>query len=295
MQNEAGQFNETAAIIDAPSPKKSNGKSVLTNGNCINNYKGGSADSDGILLRFEVLDTGKGMTQESLKLLFSEYRQVDLISNRKIEGTGLGLSISKALVEMMGGGIFADSNKGKGTVFTAFVRQGVRSAEPIGKEIAESLAEFNYSHQRADREEFEYLHLPGARVLIVDDIDINLEVAAGIMEPYGMAVDCADSGEEAVRLVAEGAAGGKQYDIIFMDHMMPGMDGIQATAAIRGIGGDYASRVPIIALTANAVVGNEKFFEDSGFQSFLPKPISPSKLNEILRVWLSSIDRSACV
>jgi CheY-like chemotaxis protein len=125
--------------------------------------------------------------------------------------------------------------------------------------------------------------LPYARVLVVDDIDTNLDVAKGSMKPYGMQVDCMTSGQQAIDAIC--AEEGK-YDAIFMDHMMPGMDGIETTRWIRNLGTDYAKNIPIIALTANAIAGNEEMFIREGFQAFLPKPIDISRLDDVIRHWV---------
>jgi len=136
----------------------------------------------------------------------------------------------------------------------------------------------HYVHATEDRIRFT---LPEARVLIVDDLAINLRVAQGLMAVYEMQIDCAESGSEAIEKTQ-----GKEYDIIFMDHMMPGMDGIEATAAIRALKGEYFSKVPVIALTANAIYGMREMFLEKGFNDFLSKPIEIAKLNEILERWI---------
>jgi len=133
-------------------------------------------------------------------------------------------------------------------------------------------------HAAEDRIRFT---LPEAKVLIVDDLAINLRVAQGLMAIYDMQIDCAENGPEAIEKVQ-----GKRYDIIFMDHMMPGMDGIEATAAIRALKGVYFRKVPVIALTANAIYGMREMFLEKGFNDFLSKPIEIIKLNEILERWI---------
>jgi CheY-like chemotaxis protein len=127
------------------------------------------------------------------------------------------------------------------------------------------------------------INLPYARVLVVDDNITNLDVAKGLMKPYGMNVDCVTSGQQAVDAIR---AGELRSNAVFMDHMMPGMDGIEAVRAIREIDTDYAKNIPIIALTANAIVGNEELFLNKGFQAFLSKPIDISRLDEVIRNWV---------
>jgi len=143
----------------------------------------------------------------------------------------------------------------------------------------------HYAHTAEGRIRFV---LPGARVLVVDDLAINLRVAQGLMAVYEMQIDCAESGAEAIEKAQK-----KQYDIIFMDHMMPGMDGMEATAAIRALEGEYFRKVPIIALTANAIYGMREMFLENGFNDFLSKPIEITKLNKILEKWIPRKKRRA--
>jgi CheY-like chemotaxis protein len=132
------------------------------------------------------------------------------------------------------------------------------------------------------------IQIPYARVLVVDDVVTNLDVARGLMEPYGMTVDCVNSGLQAIELIRSGEP---CYNAVFMDHMMPGMDGIEATRIIREeIGTDYAQNIPIIALTANAIVGNEEMFLDHGFQAFLSKPIDIMAMDVVIRYWVRNRD-----
>jgi len=127
------------------------------------------------------------------------------------------------------------------------------------------------------------ISLPYARVLIVDDVVTNLDVAKGLMKPYHMQIDCVTGGFEAIEAMHDERV---RYKAIFMDHMMPGMDGIEATKQIREIGNDYAKNIPIIALTANAIVGNEEMFLNSGFQAFISKPIEIKRLDAVIREWV---------
>jgi CheY-like chemotaxis protein len=238
-----------------------------------------------VRLRFSVKDTGIGIRAEDIPELFSEYHQLDAKANRAVEGTGLGLPISLKLAEHMGGKIEVESEYGCGSVFTAIIYQKIVGKEPIGKDRAEALASFRYfSDRRAENEELHYLKMPDARVLVVDDVDINLEVVKGVLEPYELLVDCVTSGIEAVELIR---AGTLHYDLVFMDQMMPIMDGVEAVRIMREeIGTEYAQTVPVIALTANAMIGSEEMFLQKGFQGFLAKPIDLRALNEVLLHWL---------
>jgi CheY-like chemotaxis protein len=187
----------------------------------------------------------------------------------------------------MGGSVYAESASGSGSTFTVEVIQESIGPDVIGEDTARSLETFTYrSGKSRDISDFIYEEMPYGKVLIVDDIEINLEVAAGMMLPYNMKVDKVISGEEAIELVREGTP---RYDLIFMDHMMPSLDGVETVHIIRddvGQDSEYARTVPIIALTANAIVGNEEMFIENGFQGLLAKPIDARKLDEMLRKWV---------
>ena len=242
-------------------------------------------EGDTVWMTSLVKDTGIGIKPEDLNKLFSDYSQVDTKSNRKIEGTGLGLALARRMVEMMGGGITVESEYGKGSTFTARFRQKFVSDVTIGLNVVENLKRMNYSkNQLETKARFVRIQLPYARVLVVDDVQTNLDVARGMMKPYGMKVDCVTSGREAVGLIQKREV---TYDAIFMDHMMPEMDGIEAARIIRhGIGTDYAKIIPIVAMTANAIVGNEELFLRSGFQAFITKPIDIMLLDSVIRHWV---------
>jgi signal transduction histidine kinase len=238
-----------------------------------------------LMLIFVVEDTGKGIRKEDLGKLFSEYSQVDTQANRKIEGTGLGLSITKKLVDMMGGTIEVQSKYGKGSIFTARILQGIASPEPLGREMVKNLKSFRFrEEQNKRRKNFIRSPMPYGRVLVVDDVSTNLDVAKGLMLPYGLTIDCAPSGPAAIDKIRQEKV---HYDVIFMDHMMPEMDGIEAVRIIRNeIGTEYAKTIPIIALTANALAGNEEMFLVNGFDDFISKPIDLLRLNTLLNLWI---------
>jgi len=237
------------------------------------------ADSK-ILLVFKVSDTGQGMTSEQINKLFSEtYTRFNLETNRKVEGTGLGINITKNLVNMMGGKISVESELGIGTTFTVRLPQGCIDSPPIGEELAENLQKFRFNSAiRTEKLQIARDYMPYGSVLIVDDTETNLYVAKGLMEPYGLKIYTASSGLEAIEKVKSGNV----YDIIFMDHMMPKMDGIEATQIIRDLG--YAK--PIVALTANAVAGQAEMFVSSGFDAFISKPIDIRQLNTVLNKFI---------
>ncbi|MDR2529016.1 MAG: transporter substrate-binding domain-containing protein [Synergistaceae bacterium] len=240
-------------------------------------------DGDDVWMTIGVKDTGIGIRLEDRDKLFENYSQVDTRSNRQIMGTGLGLALTKRMVEMMDGSITVESEYGKGSKFTARIRQKFVTDAPIGPELVESLRRFRYADNKLGSK-LNRLQLPYARVLLVDDIPSNLDVAKGMLKPYGMKVDCVTSGAKAVELVRRAEV---KYSAIFMDHMMPEMDGVETTRVIREeIGTDYARNMPIIVLTANAVVGNEEMFLSKGFQAFLSKPIDIMRLDSVIRQWV---------
>ncbi|MDR0905445.1 MAG: response regulator [Oscillospiraceae bacterium] len=257
-------------------------------------YVSSRRDGDSVWLTFRVSDTGIGIKPEGVQMLFSKYGQVDTKSNRKIEGTGLGLSIAKGMVEMMDGEVSVESEYGVGSTFTAVIRQGFVSDVIIGEQVSKNIMDFNYADSKRKRNtSLVRIKLPYARVLVVDDVQTNLDVAKGILKPYEMQIDYVTSGRRAVELIR---AGEPRYNAIFMDHMMPEMDGIEATRIIREeIGTEYAKTVPILALTANAISGNDKMFLEHGFQAFLSKPIDILAMDNAIRQWVrdKSQERSA--
>jgi CheY-like chemotaxis protein/anti-sigma regulatory factor (Ser/Thr protein kinase) len=236
-------------------------------------------------LIFTVSDTGRGISKENIGKLFSEYYRVDSRENRYMEGTGLGLSIAKNLAELMGGTITVESEYGMGSVFSVRFLQEIVDKTPIGSETAEKLRSFSFMENRGTRgKQLVRTRMSYGRVLIVDDVPTNLDVAKGLMLPYGLEIDTAAGGREAIEKIRSEKT---RYDVVFMDHMMPEMDGIEATRVIRGeIGTEYARTVPIIALTANALRGNEEMFLSNGFDAFISKPIDIMQLDTVLNRWV---------
>jgi PAS domain S-box-containing protein len=241
--------------------------------------------AENAVMIFSIIDTGQGIKKEDLGKLFSEYTQLDTHMNRKIEGTGLGLSITKKLVEMMGGTVTVESEYGNGSSFTVRLPQRIVDKKSIGLEVVKNLQSFRFIETRRFRSNnLVRTHMPYGRVLVVDDVVTNLDVARGLMLPYGLTIDCVQSGKEAIERIRKKAV---TYDAVFMDHMMPEMDGIEATRIIRNeINTEYAKTLPIIALTANALAGNEDIFMSAGFNAFLAKPIDIMRLDVILNQWV---------
>ena len=223
-----------------------------------------------------ISDTGQGMRSDQIERLFDEYSRFNLEKNRDISGTGLGMSITKRLIDMMQGELLVESQPGKGSVFTLRLPQERVDSAVCGAELAEKLQNFSYvGTAHSERRNIKYEHMPYGSVLVVDDVEINIYVAKGMLNPYGLRVDAARSGSEAISKIENGNV----YDIIFMDHLMPAMDGMKATTLIRGMG--YTS--PIVALTANAIIGQAEVFLANGFDGFISKPIDSNELNRVLR------------
>ena len=227
-------------------------------------------DDRHIDLSFTVEDTGIGMKAEDMAKLFSPYERIEEERNRSIEGTGLGMSITRQLLELMGSELEVRSEYGKGSVFSFTLQQEVVDREGIG-DITSGLNE-----EKGERHEYhELFHAPQARILVVDDTEMNLTVIQGLLKRTLIRIDTAMSGAEAVKL-----AGNTVYDLIFIDHMMPDMDGIETLKAIHGSGMNMAT--PAVALTANAVSGAREMYLEAGFADYLSKPVDGEKLERML-------------
>ncbi len=224
------------------------------------------------LLTFCVEDTGRGIRDEDLPKIFEDFRQVDSRRNRSAEGTGLGLAIVKHLAELMGGSVQVESVYGKGTTFTVTIPQKIVDRRPVSE-----TPELPQTEQKIT----DMFTAPGVKVLIVDDNVINRKVARGFLKSYAFDLTEAESGPEAVELVAA-----NRYDIIFMDHMMPDMDGVEAAEIIRRDCGENGTAPVMIALTANAMEGMREYFLERGFQDFIAKPLDRVELNQLLLRWV---------
>ncbi|MCL2443433.1 MAG: ATP-binding protein [Treponema sp.] len=230
---------------------------------------------EGIILTLGVRDTGHGMTKEQLGKMFEKYSRFNQNKNVTVEGTGLGLSIAKRLINLMNGDFHVESEPGVGTFFTVQLPQGTVDTEILGKDVAASLQQFRMTYlSQRKRGPVSRDPMPYGSVLIVDDVETNLYVAMGLMKLYKLKIDTAMSGQEAIDIIKEGNV----YDIIFMDHMMPEMDGIETTNNLRNL--EYKN--PIVALTANAVAGQADMFLQNGFDDFISKPIDIRQLNNVL-------------
>jgi len=233
------------------------------------------SESGDVTLILIVRDTGRGMTEDQLSKLYDEYTRFEDSTSATIEGTGLGLTITRRLIELMNGGINVSSEPGVGSVFTVRLPQKVVSDDVLGKEVAEHLQELRTNYvTRRRRGNIRHTPMPYGSVLIVDDFESNIFVAKGLLKPYRLKVEAVMSGQKAIDRIKDGNV----YDIIFMDHMMPEMDGIETTLRLRESG--YFK--PIVALTANVIEGQAEVFLQNGFDAFISKPIDKRQLDSTL-------------
>jgi signal transduction histidine kinase len=239
-------------------------------------------DGDSYWLVSSITDTGVGIKPENIDKLFIDYNRV----NNRVQGSsGLGLTLAKKIAGLMDGTITVESVLGKGSTFTVRVRQKSVSADTISTDTVEALRNFNYVEQtRSDKAELQRVQLAGKKVLVVDDMELNLEIAQGMLEPYGLTVSCLLNGREAIESIHHGEI---RYDAIFISHWMSEMTGKDAVQIIRKeIDSDYAKTVPIIALTSNIAVGNKDIFLAWGYQDILSKPLDITLLDKIVNKWL---------
>ncbi len=231
-----------------------------------------SSSEEKIRLAYMVIDTGAGIKEENLNTLFDKFERLDQQVHHGIEGSGLGLAIAKSYVGLMGGEIKVESRYGEGSVFTVELEQDIIDNTPIEKEYLQVRDKSRSSRQR----EFKARNV---RVLVVDDNPINLKVAQGILDAYDIAVDTALSGKEAIEL-----CGKQNYLLVFMDQMMPEMDGIQTMLQIRNLNEHYApeGKAKMIVLTANAIKGTREKLIGQGFDEYLGKPINIERLEGLL-------------
>lgn len=225
-------------------------------------------------LQISVRDTGIGMKQEEMGKLFSDFQRLDVTRNRNIEGTGLGMSIVVRLLEQMGSKLQVNSVYGEGSVFSFTLMLPVTDKTPVG--------DISLLHEQRLQEELSVKKrfAKGAKILAVDDNQINLAVLEGLLKDSELQLDCAISGKRALKMLEA-----RQYDLVLLDHLMPEMDGIETLSRIRNMGGIY-STLPVIALTANVFGDSRRRYMQAGFSDFLEKPILYSELERVLETYL---------
>lgn len=228
-------------------------------------------ENEYIRILFEVRDTGIGIQKDDIKKLFQRFQRIEEQRNRNVEGTGLGMSIAIRFLDLMESQLMVDSEYGKGSVFSFELRQRIVKNEPIGKlqnrmEKHESRQQYNAAFKTRD-----------ARVLVVDDNAMNRKVFVQLLKETGLIIDTASSGKECLYMIKE-----QEYDVIFMDHMMPDMDGLETYQRMQTLEGNRSKDAKIVALTANAITGAREMYLDAGFDDYLTKPIILDKLEELL-------------
>ncbi len=224
-----------------------------------------SKSSDEITLVFRVSDTGRGISKENQKRIFDSFERITSPNENPTEGNGLGLAICDKILSSLGGSISVESELNLGSTFTICLPQYI-SHEPHEPKSTKDIAILKERYS----------------VLVVDDNTVNLQVAYGLLRIYGLKIDLATSGKKALQLIEK-----NKYHIIFLDYMMPEMNGIETLNAIRELSTSYCKTVPVIALTANAIPGAQEMFLSSGFNGFLSKPMEMNRLSIILNKWLS--------
>ena len=223
------------------------------------------------ILEFSVEDTGIGIREEDISKLFKEFERIEEKRNRNIEGTGLGINITTQLLLLMGSRLLVESTYGKGSRFYFTLEQQIVDSTPIGNleaRIREQSTEYSYAPA---------FTAPKAQILLVDDNLMNLKVLVSLLKPVRIGVDVAESGKACLEMVAK-----KHYDLIFLDHMMPGMDGIETLHRMKEMEENLSEGSPVVALTANAITGAKEMYLSEGFDAFLPKPINPEKLEQMI-------------
>lgn len=223
-----------------------------------------------------VRDTGRGIREKDMASLFDSFSRFDAHANKAIEGTGLGLAITKRIVELMGGELVVESEYGKGSCFSFEIILDVYDSTPIRE--AQSNGEIKRIRTASD---ITYFVAPKAKVLIVDDNSFNRTIAEDLIRPHKLQIDQAASGSECIE-----KASAEQYDMIFLDHMMPGMDGFETLRHLLAIPEFVKRETPVIAFSANAVSGMREKFSEAGFKDFLTKPIEVAALERMLVEYL---------
>ena len=233
-------------------------------------------DDSSVMLQISVKDTGIGIKPDDIQKLFSPFERIEEKRNRSIEGTGLGMSIVKRILDMMGSRLSIESEYGKGSTFSFEVKQKIAENIPLGN--------LNEAHKKSIAEAGRYresLYAPKAKILFVDDTPMNLQVVQGLLKHTGITLDTAESGAKTLEKVQQ-----KEYDILFIDHRMPVMDGIETLHAINELAGNKCLGKPCIALTANVISGARELYIKEGFTDYLSKPVVPAELENMIIKYL---------
>ena len=233
----------------------------------------GIANENEFRLILQVEDTGIGIRPEDIDKLFHKFERLDVIKNHNIQGTGLGLSITGQLVELMHGEIRVESTYGAGSCFTVSLPQQIVDNSPLGR-----IGEYHSTVKTRYHESF---HAPATEILVVDDVEMNLILVRNLLKQTQIQIDTALSGEQCLKMCSR-----KHYDVIFMDHMMPEMDGIETLARMKKMLDSPNKNTPVIMLTANALTGMREEYLRQGFQDYISKPIQGGRLESLLLKYL---------
>ena len=256
---------------------------ILTNavkytetGSVTLSVKSGKLDEHHVMLHVSVTDTGIGIKKEDMKKLFAPFERIDEKRNRTIEGTGLGMSITRRLLSLMDTKLEVQSEYGRGSTFMFDLKQKVVDWTPVG----DLDAAFRQTRRQRERYQGKFT-APEAEILVTDDTAMNLMVIRNLLKRTRVRVDTASSGQETLQLTRK-----KKYDVIFLDHRMPGMDGVETLHALRADAGNLNAGVPVVALTANAISGARDEYMKAGFQDYLSKPVDGERLENCLMRFL---------
>ena len=238
---------------------------------------GKKVSEEAVQLYISVKDTGIGIKEEDMGRLFDSFQRVDESRNRNVEGTGLGLSITMRLLNLMGSRLEVKSTYGEGSDFYFYLEQKQLDDEVIGDDVLKY-----YENEKGKNSiSTEQFYAPDAKILVVDDNEMNIKVFLGLLKNHGMQIDTAMSGKECLALIEKNA-----YHIIFMDHQMPEMDGVETLRRIRELKTNRSKDAVIIILTANAVSGAREMFLQEGFRDYLSKPIIAVQLEKMIQKYL---------
>jgi len=231
-------------------------------------------------MRVVVDDTGIGIREEEMDKLYSAFDRLDMERTKNIEGSGLGLAITKQLLSFMGSRIHVESVYGKGSSFSFELKQGIADRSPIGDFSSYVASSYEKNKHIRGRVKEAFI-TENARVLIVDDTPVNLQVVAGLLKRYKIKADTAGSGIECIEL-----SGRNSYDIIFLDQRMPKMDGVETLMELKRTYPDSMNKTPVISLTANAMSGVKEQMIKAGFTDYLTKPVNVRDMENILLKYL---------
>lgn len=241
-------------------------------------------DGSRVRLLITVSDTGMGIRAEEMDKLFVPFDRLDLSHTRNIEGTGLGLSISRQLLHLMGSELQVESIYGKGSRFYFSIWQNVEDPAEIGEFKPAGTSRI----RKNDDADKNYFTAPGRKILVVDDMPMNLQVLTGLLKRSEMIIETASGGEDCIRKFGE-----KDYDIVFLDYRMPGMDGIETLHRLKDLYPEKTSKIPIIALTASAILGDKEKLLQEGYTDYLPKPVVIADMEEMMARYLGESPKSA--